>query len=117
MTDALSVGWTRAQAATQHTVYRRVLGFALIVQTLFSLVALAAPVGLAEPRCRSPRRAIGRLGAIVGDHAVDHGDPVSAGPDPTGLLALAQCCRHYRALRPGGDLFLARPRAAMVRAL
>jgi hypothetical protein len=46
MTDALSIGWTRAQAATQHTVYRRLLGFALIVQTLFGLVALVAPVWL-----------------------------------------------------------------------
>ena len=44
MTDALSIGWTRAQAATQHTAYRRVLGFALIVQTALGLIALAAPV-------------------------------------------------------------------------
>ena len=34
MTDALSIGWTAGQAATQRTVYRRVLGFALIVQTV-----------------------------------------------------------------------------------
>jgi hypothetical protein len=46
MTDALSIGWTRAQAATQHTIYRRLLGFALIVQTLFGLVALVVPVWL-----------------------------------------------------------------------
>jgi hypothetical protein len=46
MTDALSIGWTRAQAATQHTIYRRLLGFALIVQTLFGLVALVLPVWL-----------------------------------------------------------------------
>jgi hypothetical protein len=42
MTDALSIGWTRAQAATQHTVYRRVLGFALIVQTALAIIALVA---------------------------------------------------------------------------
>jgi hypothetical protein len=48
MTDALSIGWTRAQAATQHTAYRRVLGFALIVQTALGLIALAAPVWLAH---------------------------------------------------------------------
>jgi hypothetical protein len=46
MTDALSIGWTRAQAATQHTIYRRLLGFALIVQILFGLVALVLPVWL-----------------------------------------------------------------------
>ncbi len=48
MTDALSIGWTAGQAATQRTVYRRLLGFALIVQTALGLIAIAAPVWLAR---------------------------------------------------------------------
>ncbi|MGA7490528.1 MAG: hypothetical protein WBW74_26705 [Xanthobacteraceae bacterium] len=48
MTDALSIGWTRAQAATQHTVYRRLLGFTLVVETAVSLIALAVPGWLAR---------------------------------------------------------------------
>jgi hypothetical protein len=48
MTDALSIGWTAGQAATQRTVYRRLLGFALIVQTALGLIALVAPVWLAR---------------------------------------------------------------------
>jgi hypothetical protein len=48
MTDALSIGWTRAQAATQRTLYRRLLGFTLVVQTALGLVALAAPLWLAR---------------------------------------------------------------------
>ena len=47
MTDALSIGWTAGQAATQRTVYRRVLGFALIVQTVLALIAIGAPIWLA----------------------------------------------------------------------
>ena len=43
MTDALSIGWTAGQAATQRTVYRRVLGFALIVQTVLALIAITWP--------------------------------------------------------------------------
>jgi hypothetical protein len=46
MTDALSIGWTRAQAATRHTLYRRLLGFALIVQTVAGLAALILPAWL-----------------------------------------------------------------------
>ena len=42
MTDALSIGWTAGQAATQRTVYRRLLGFALIVQTALGLIAIVA---------------------------------------------------------------------------
>ena len=48
MTDALSIGWTRAQAGTQRTAYRRLLGFALVVQTALGLIALAAPLWLAR---------------------------------------------------------------------
>ena len=48
MTDALSIGWTAGQAATQRTVYRRLLGFALIVQTAIGLIAIVAPVWLAR---------------------------------------------------------------------
>jgi hypothetical protein len=48
MTDALSIGWTAGQAATQRTVYRRVLGFALIVQTVLALIAIVAPIWLAR---------------------------------------------------------------------
>lgn len=48
MTDALSIGWTAGQAATQRTVYRRLLGFALIVQTALALVAIVAPIWLAR---------------------------------------------------------------------
>src|SRR6478672_140680 len=33
MTDALTIGWTQAQAATRRIAYRRLLGFNLIVQT------------------------------------------------------------------------------------
>jgi hypothetical protein len=46
MTDALSIGWTRAQAATQHTVYRRLLGLTLIVQSVAGLAALILPAWL-----------------------------------------------------------------------
>jgi hypothetical protein len=48
MTDALSIGWTRAQAATRRTVYRRLLGLNLILQTALGLIAVAAPVWLAQ---------------------------------------------------------------------
>jgi hypothetical protein len=48
MTDALSIGWTAGQAATQRTVYRRLLGFVLIVQTVLALVAIVAPIWLAR---------------------------------------------------------------------
>ena len=54
MTDALSIGWTRAQAATRRTIYRRLLGFALIVQTALGLIALVGS-GLAGAGCRSAR--------------------------------------------------------------
>jgi hypothetical protein len=48
MTDALTVGWTRAQAATARIAYRRLLGFTLIVQTVVSLIAIIVPVWLAR---------------------------------------------------------------------
>ena len=47
MTDALSIGWTVAQAATARTAYRRLLGFVLIVQTALGLITIVAPVWLA----------------------------------------------------------------------
>ena len=48
MTDALSIGWTVAQAATARTAYRRLLGFALIVQTVLGLITIVAPVWLSR---------------------------------------------------------------------
>ena len=48
MTDALTVGWTRAQAATARTAYRRLLAFNLIVQTVVGLIAVIVPVWLAR---------------------------------------------------------------------
>jgi hypothetical protein len=48
MTDALTIGWTRAQAATARTAYRRLLGFNLIVQTVVGLIAVIVPVWLAR---------------------------------------------------------------------
>jgi len=48
MTDALSIGWTVAQAATARTAYRRLLGFVLIVQTALGLITIVAPVWLAR---------------------------------------------------------------------
>jgi len=48
MTDALSIGWTAGQAATQRTVYRRLLGFVLIVRTVLALIAIVAPIWLAR---------------------------------------------------------------------
>jgi hypothetical protein len=46
--DALTVGGTRAQAATARTTYRRLLAFNLIVQALLGLIALIVPVWLAR---------------------------------------------------------------------
>jgi hypothetical protein len=48
MTDALTIGWTRAQAARRRTTYRRLLALNLILQTALGLVALVAPVWLAR---------------------------------------------------------------------
>jgi len=48
MTDALTIGWTQAQAATARTTYRRLLGFNLIVQVLVGLIAIVAPMWLAR---------------------------------------------------------------------
>jgi hypothetical protein len=48
MTDALTVGWTKAQAATARTAYRRLLAFNLIVQTVVGLIAVIVPVWLAR---------------------------------------------------------------------
>jgi hypothetical protein len=48
VTDALTIGWTRAQAATARTAYRRLLAFNLIVQTTVGPIALFAPVWLAR---------------------------------------------------------------------
>jgi len=41
MADALTIGWTQAQAATARTTYRRLLGFNLIVQIVVGLIARA----------------------------------------------------------------------------
>jgi hypothetical protein len=48
MTDALTVGWTKAQAATARTAHRRLLAFNLIVQTVVGLIAVIVPVWLAR---------------------------------------------------------------------
>jgi hypothetical protein len=48
MTDALTVGWTKAQAATARNAYRRLLAFNLIVQTVVGLIAVIVPVWLAR---------------------------------------------------------------------
>ena len=48
MTDALTIGWTRAQADRRRTTYRRLLALNLILQTALGLVALVAPVWLAR---------------------------------------------------------------------
>ena len=48
MTDALTIGWTQAQAATRRIAYRRLLGFNLIVQTAVGLIAVVVPVWLAH---------------------------------------------------------------------
>ena len=48
MTDALTIGWTQAQAATARTTYRRLLGFTLIVQVLVGLIAIVVPIWLAR---------------------------------------------------------------------
>ena len=46
--DTLTIGWTQAQAATRRSAYRRLLGFALILQTVLGLIALIGPVWLAR---------------------------------------------------------------------
>ena len=48
MTDALTIGWTQAQAATARTTYRRLLGFNLIVQIVVGLIAIVVPMWLAR---------------------------------------------------------------------
>lgn len=48
MTDELSIGWTRAQTATERTVYRRLLGWDLAIRTLVGLIAIIVPVWLAH---------------------------------------------------------------------
>ncbi len=48
MTDALSVGWTQAQAATRRASYRRLLGLNLILQAALGLAAIAVPACLAQ---------------------------------------------------------------------
>ena len=48
MTDALSVGWTQAQAAARRASYRRVLGLNLILQAALGLAAVAVPACLAQ---------------------------------------------------------------------
>src|SRR5262249_4504334 len=45
--DALTIGWTQAQAATRRIAYRRLLGFNLIIQTAVGLIAVVVPVWLA----------------------------------------------------------------------
>ena len=115
MTDALTIGWTQAQAATRRIAYRRLLGFTLIVQTAVGLIAVVAPVWLAR--------------------AADLPGPPSSGwVQLWGVMllimatlylpgcierarALAECRRYRRALRPGGGLCPSGPRLALVRAL
>jgi hypothetical protein len=48
MTDALTIGWTQAQAATARTTYRRLLGLNLIVQVLVGWIAIVVPIWLAR---------------------------------------------------------------------
>ena len=48
MADALTIGWTQAQAATARTTYRRLLGFNLIVQIVVGLIAIVVPMWLAR---------------------------------------------------------------------
>ena len=48
MTDALTIGWTRAQAERRRTVYRRLLALNLILQVVLGLVAIVVPAWLAK---------------------------------------------------------------------
>jgi hypothetical protein len=48
MTDALTIGFTRAEAATALTAYRRLLAFNLVLETAIGLAALIAPIWLAR---------------------------------------------------------------------
>src|SRR5262245_60893375 len=48
MTDALTIGWTRAQADRRRTTYRRLLALNLILMTALALVALIVPAWLAR---------------------------------------------------------------------
>src|SRR5262245_61046902 len=48
MTDALTIGWTQAQAERRRTTYRRLLALNLILQTALGLVAIIVPVWLAR---------------------------------------------------------------------
>ena len=43
MTDTLSIGWTRAAADAKISTYRRILGIALILQSLIALIFLVCP--------------------------------------------------------------------------
>jgi len=48
MTDALTIGWTRAQAERRRTVYCRLLALNLILQVVLGLVAILVPAWLAK---------------------------------------------------------------------
>jgi len=48
MTDALTIGWTRAQAERRRTTYRRLLALNLILQVALGLIAIAVPAWLAK---------------------------------------------------------------------
>lgn len=48
MTDALTIGWTRAQADRRRTTYRRLLALNLILMTVLALAALIVPAWLAR---------------------------------------------------------------------
>src|SRR5260370_15075052 len=48
MTDALTIGWTQAQAATRRIAYRRLLRFNQLVQAVVGLIAVVVPVWLAH---------------------------------------------------------------------
>lgn len=47
-TDALRIGWTQAEASTRRRTYRRVLAAVLAVQAIAGLLALFAPLCLAQ---------------------------------------------------------------------
>ena len=48
MTDALTIGWNAARVADSHTLYRRVLGFNLILHVLIGLACLFFPSWVAD---------------------------------------------------------------------
>src|SRR3981081_2255557 len=116
MTDALSIRWS--VGAGGNAAHRLPATTGVRADRADSAWPYRARgTGLAGPGCRFARCSLRRLGAAVGDHVADHGDPVFAGLDRTGLPTIAQRRRHSRAFRSGGGLFWTWPRPAVVRAL